>query len=137
MRLWDDDRRIMILAIDFDGTLVEHDYPRIGKPVPHALHWLKEFQKQGAKLILWTMRSGETLKGAVNYLKIAGVPLFGINCNPEQVSWTDSNKAYAHIYIDDAAFGCPLIPGIAGDRAMVDWDIVGPMVLEALKVGKL
>lgn len=129
-----------IIAVDFDGTIVEHDFPRIGRPIPGAIEYLCKFQKAGAKLTLWTMRSGETLQAAVNYLyddpnhargpwKLQ--PFFGINENPEQGSWTSSPKAYAHMYIDDAAFGCPLI--WQGGRPFVDWSKVGPSVLEWIK----
>jgi hypothetical protein len=129
----------MIIAIDFDGTIVEHEYPEIGAPVPGAIRWMKEFQQAGAKLILWTMRSdseksGPTLTQAVDYLRSNGIELFGVNGNPSQNAWTASPKAYAHLYIDDAACGCPLRESAAmGGRAMVDWDVVGPLVMQKLE----
>ena len=66
------------------------------------------------------MRSGKELKDAVNYLESHGVKLHGINSNPTQESWTSSPKAYCHVYIDDAAYGCPLIHK-KGQRPYVDW----------------
>jgi hypothetical protein len=129
----------MIIAIDFDGTIVDHVFPDIGKPVPGAFEWMKQFQEAGAKLILFTMRSdgevyGNVLTQAVEFCRSNGIEFFGINKNPEQNSWTDSPKAYAHIYIDDAAFGCPLKenPRMSG-RSYVDWDIVGKEVLKIIQ----
>ena len=76
--------------------------------------------ERGDRLILWTMRSGHYLEEAMEYLAEHGVELWAVNQNPEQRSWTDSPKAYCHLYIDDAALGCPLVePGTR--RAYVDW----------------
>lgn len=131
----------MIIAIDFDGTIVEHAFPEIGRPVPGAIRWMKRFQELGARLILWTMRSDRGAGGphdvpeepylfeAVAYCEQNGVTFWAVNGNPQQSSWTESPKAYAHLYIDDAAFGCPLTESKRmGGRAMVDWDVVGPEV---------
>ncbi len=125
----------MIVAIDFDGTIVEHVFPEIGAPVPGALDWMKKFQKAGAQLILWTMRSdyqeaGNVLSEAVAYCAKNGIVFYGVNENPDQ-TWSDSPKAYAHTYIDDAAAGVPLIYPDEG-RPYVDWDVVGPEVMKLL-----
>ena len=111
----------MYIAIDFDGTCVTHDYPRIGKDI-HAIPVLNKLVSNGHKLILNTMRSGKELDDAVNWFKENNIELFGINENPTQKSWTNSPKVYAHMYIDDAAFGCPLLnmPEIS-DRPFVNW----------------
>ena len=111
----------MYIAIDFDGTCVTHDYPRIGKDI-HAIPVLNKLVSNGHKLILNTMRSGKELDDAVNWFKENNIELFGINENPTQKRWTNSPKSYAHMYIDDAAFGCPLlnIPEIS-DRPFVNW----------------
>ena len=127
----------MKIAIDFDGTIVEHEFPKIGKPVPGAFEWMKKFQEAGADLILWTMRSdgqdvGNVLTEAVEFCREKGIEFFGINTNPEQKSWTDSPKAYAQCFIDDHAFNCPLIQPESG-RAYVDWQVVGPAVLDKVK----
>lgn len=127
-----------VIAIDFDGTLAEHRYPDIGAEVPGAFAWLRQYQAAGVKLILWTMRSdgprqGPTLTDAVKWCRKRGVEFWGVNSNPEQHGWTTSPKAYAPLYIDDAAFGCPLRGSArAGGRDMVDWDVVGPAVAEML-----
>ena len=116
-----------IVAVDFDGTLVEHIYPAIGREVPGAFAWLRKFQAADIKLILWTMRSHKELAEAVDFCRDRGVEFWGINENPDQHSWTTSPKQYAQLYIDDAAVGCPLIP--AGLRPIVDWRVVGPYVM--------
>ncbi len=127
-----------IIAVDFDGTISDHQFPRIGEAVPGAFEWMKKFQEAGAKLILWTMRSdgradgGGYLKDAVEFCRENGVEFWAHNTNPEQAGWTGSPKAYAHVYIDDAAFGCPLKENSSG-RPFVDWDVVGPKVLELLE----
>lgn len=109
-----------MVAIDFDGTIVAHRYPEIGEPVAYALETMRAMQAKGYKLILYTMRSGEYLQEAVDYLAAEGIELWAVNENPTQRFWTDSPKVYAHIYIDDAAFGCPLIE-VENDRPVVDW----------------
>lgn len=109
------------IGIDFDGTIVDHQYPDIGSPVPGAIPTMLELVKHGHRLILFTMRSGIYLTQAAEYVESNGVKLFGLNHNPEQDSWTTSPKAYAHFYVDDAAIGCPLIAYAHMDRLCVDW----------------
>ncbi len=118
----------LIVAIDFDGTCVTHEYPKVGRSIG-AEKVLRRLVDEGAKLILWTMRSdgcehGNMLTDAVNWFKERDIPLFGIQRNPTQDSWTSSPKAYAKIYIDDAALGCPLRNGFKDERPFVDWDKV-------------
>ncbi len=128
----------MYIAIDFDGTIVEHRFPDIGREIPEAFNYMKKFQEAGAKLVLNTMRSdnqqcGNVLTEAVEYCKARGIEFYGINHNPDQDSWTSSNKVYAKYYIDDAAIGCPLRESSRmGARPFVDWEIVGPMVMEKI-----
>jgi hypothetical protein len=111
----------MVLAIDFDGTAVTHDYPRVGKDIGSA-PVLKELVQNGHQLILWTMRSGKELEDAVNWFAENDIPLYGIQRNPTQDRWTNSPKCYAQIYIDDAALGCPLkVDHSLSDRPFVDW----------------
>lgn len=123
----------MYICVDFDGTIVEHQFPRIGAQVPLAMFWMRRWQELGAKLILWTMRSDDpesgrlVLQEAVEYLKDYGIELFGVNKNPTQV-WSSSPKAHAHMYVDDAAVGCPLVHPDDGARPYVDWSRVGPEV---------
>ena len=111
----------MIIAVDFDGTCVTHDYPNIGKDIG-AVPVLKELVENGHKIILYTMRWDKELKEAVQWFESNNIPLFGINENLTQRKWTKSPKIYAHLYIDDAALGVPLIldEGMS-NRPFVDW----------------
>ena len=131
----------MYICVDFDGTIVDHCFPDIGAPVPGAIDWLKRFRKSGALIILFTMRSdgrkfGNILTAAVDYLEKNGIKLFGVNENPDQVDWTSSPKPYGHLYIDDAAVGCPLIHPEGFIRPCVDWEAVGRMVNERIEMYK-
>ncbi len=138
----------MIIAIDFDGTCVTHEFPLIGKDIG-AAPVLRDLVANGHKLILWTMRSdietpasedadihlkgGPYLTDAVTWFVANEIPLWGIQSNPEQKSWSLSPKAYAHIYIDDAALGCPLVFPLRekpNDRAYVDWAKVQSLLTE-------
>ena len=111
----------MYIAVDFDGTCVTHDYPEVGKDIG-AVPVLRALNQNGHELILNTMRDGSELLDAVIWFSDHYIPLFGINENPTQKSWTKSPKVYAHLYIDDAALGCPLKydPNFHS-RAYVDW----------------
>ena len=111
----------MIIAIDFDGTCVTHDYPRVGQDIG-AVPVLKQIVENGHKLILFTMRSGKLLDDAVKWFEDNGIELYGVNENPDQKEWTDSPKAYAQLYIDDAALGCPIVR--TEGRSYVDWNII-------------
>jgi len=112
-----------IVAVDFDGTLCEHRYPDVGEEVPGAFDTLRELSKHH-RLILWTMRHSHRLKDAVDWCRARGIEFWGVNKNPEQRKWTGSPKAYAHVYIDDAALGCPLVHPASGARPYVDWSKV-------------
>ena len=125
-----------IIAVDFDGTIVAHAYPNIGREVPNAIRVLKKLQEQGTQLILWTMRSGDRLDEAVRYCEEKGITFWGINQNPAQSEWTDSPKAYASIYIDDAALGCPTLWDEGTQRRMVNWrDIEAILIRTGYLIG--
>jgi hypothetical protein len=111
----------MIIAIDFDGTCVTHDYPNVGKDIG-AEDVLNKLVENGHQLILWTMRSGKELQDAVDWFSERYIDLYGVQENPTQHTWTSSPKAYAQLYIDDAALGCPLIwDDDISSRPFVDW----------------
>ncbi len=128
----------MIIAIDFDGTCVTHEFPKIGKDIG-AVPVLKRLVEAGHQLVLFTMRSdkhdntgtsievpevhnGNFLTNAVNWFKENDIPLYGININPQQTEWTTSPKAYAQLYIDDAALGAPLTRNKdLAERPFIDW----------------
>jgi hypothetical protein len=130
----------MIIAIDFDGTCVSHEFPKVGNEI-NSVPVLKRLVQNGHQLILFTMRSdvinpegeddelhlesGNYLTDAVNWFKTNGIPLYGIQTNPKQKSWTSSPKAYAQLYIDDAALGCPLLMNRSiSNRPFVNWEEV-------------
>ena len=126
------------ICIDFDGTCITHEFPKVGKDIG-AVPVLKGLVKNNHQLVLFTMRSdivnptgednelhlesGNYLTDAINWFKENNIPLYGIQTNPTQHTWTTSPKAYAQLYIDDAALGCPLIFG-EHERPYVDWQMV-------------
>lgn len=115
------------IAVDFDGTIVEHVYPEIGEEAPTAIQTLLALQAVGAKIMLFTMRSdgqksGDQLSAAVDWCYKKGITFDVVNSDPEQ-PWSTSPKLYAHVYVDDAALGCPLVyfPPEQNRRPVVDW----------------
>ena len=109
-----------IVCVDFDGTCVMHKYPKIGEDIPNAVEVLKKLNNNQVKIILWTIRSGEFLQDAVNWFIERDIELWAINKNPQQRFWSKSPKAYAPVYIDDAALGCPLKLLSEENRPFVD-----------------
>lgn len=134
----------MDICIDFDGTCVTHEFPRIGEDIG-AVPVLKELVAAGHKLILFTMRSDRKTKkkvegeivvveenfltDAVNWFAENGIALYGVQKNPKQRFWTSSPKAYGHLYIDDANLGCPLIVPDEG-RPYVNWEEIRSLLVE-------
>lgn len=96
----------------------------MGTSVPYCVAVLTELVQQGHRLILYTMRSGEHLKAATEWFAAHKLPLYGVNENPGQHTWTASPKVYAQVYIDDAALGCPVIHPEGDERPYVDWRAV-------------
>lgn len=97
------------IAVDFDGTLCASEWPKIGAPNTALIDQLKQEQKNGAVIILWTCREGRLLKEAVKWLKSQGLACNYVNRNsPERIRMykNDCRKIGADIYIDDrtAAF---------------------------------
>ncbi|MDX1279149.1 BT0820 family HAD-type phosphatase [Oceanihabitans sediminis] len=98
----------LILAIDFDGTVVDDAYPKIGKPKLFAIETLKKLQSDGHRLILWTYRSGKYLDEAVEFCKSKGIEFYAINSSfPEEKfdEATKSRKIHADLFIDDRNIG--------------------------------
>ena len=112
----------MIIAIDFDGTIVEHRYPEIGDELPFATYTLKMLANQQHRLILWTVRRGQLLEDAVEWCTKHGVEFYAVNKNfPEEIL-DDANcygKINADLFIDDL--------NLAG---IPDWGIIYKMVTE-------
>ncbi|WP_431137218.1 BT0820 family HAD-type phosphatase [Psychroserpens mesophilus] len=97
----------LVIAIDFDGTIVEDAYPKIGKPRIFAFETMKRLQHEGHRLILWTYRSGSKLDDAVAFCKENGITFYAVNQSfpEEKYDNTVSRKIYADIYIDDRNIG--------------------------------
>ena len=93
----------LILAIDFDGTIVEDAYPKIGKPKLFAFETLKRLQSDGHRLILWTYRSDVRLVEAVEFCKEKGLEFYAVNKSfpEEQFNYSKSRKIHADLFIDD------------------------------------
>lgn len=93
----------MIIAIDFDGTIVEHKYPSIGRIRPFAFETMKALQAKNHQLILWSHRSRALLVQAVEFCRDHGIEFYAVNKNYPEEEWNenDSRKILADIYIDD------------------------------------
>lgn len=111
----------MLIAIDFDGTLVEHKYPEIGKEIPFAFETLKRLQADGHRLILWSVREGRLLDEAVAYCRERGVEFYAINRDyPEEEKGSNrhySRKLKVDLFIDDRNLG-----------GLPDWGTIYEMV---------
>ena len=98
----------MIIAVDFDGTIVEHKYPEIGQEIPFATTTLKMLIKERHRLILWTVRKGKELEEAVEWCRERGVEFYAVNKNyPEEKVDNESGycKIDAELFIDDRNLG--------------------------------
>jgi len=115
----------MIIAVDFDGTIVEHRYPAIGKERPFATETLKKLIKDGHRLILWTVREGRLLDEAVAFCRERGVEFYAVNRDyPEEEK--EHNKHYsrklkADVWIDDRNVG-----------GLPDWGTIYEMITHRL-----
>lgn len=104
----------MIIAVDFDGTVVEHKYPKIGAPIPFAIDTLLKLQNDGHTLIMWSVRTDELLQEAVDYCASKGLKFYTANKNhPEEDTKTAARKLNADLFIDDRNLG-----------GLPDWGIV-------------
>ncbi|MGM0375153.1 MAG: BT0820 family HAD-type phosphatase [Bacteroidota bacterium] len=97
----------MVIAVDFDGTIVEHRYPDIGKEKLFAFETLKALQDQGHLLILWTFRTGKELEEAVDFCLRNGLEFYAVNKSypEEEFDGTMSRKISADVFVDDRNVG--------------------------------
>lgn len=112
----------MTIAVDFDGTIVEHDYPRIGKEIPFAIDTLKMLRQEQYRLILWSVREGKLLEEAVAWCKERGLEFYAVNRDYPEEKLQDkgfSRKLKADIFIDDRNLG-----------GLPDWGIIYRMIKE-------
>lgn len=102
-------RDALIIAVDFDGTIVEDRYPEIGKPMLFAIDTLKKMQADGHRLILWTYRSGRKLQEAVDFMKGHGIEFYAVNRSfpeePDSLDENTSRKIAADLFVDDRNLG--------------------------------
>lgn len=100
--------RSKLIAVDFDGTIVEDKYPQIGKPMLFAIETLLKLQEDGHRLILWTYRSGRALREAVEFCREKGIEFYAVNASYPEEEFDHSQgsrKIHADIFIDDRNFG--------------------------------
>lgn len=112
----------MIIAVDFDGTIVEHKYPLIGKELPFATTTLLKLMERQHRLILWTARRGRLLQEAVDWCKERGIEFYAINKNFPEEELSEDNcfgKINADIFIDDRNLG-----------GLPDWGQIYRMIAE-------
>lgn len=99
----------MVIAVDFDGTIVTHEYPRIGREIPFAIQTLKMLKKDGHKLILWSVREGALLNEAIEWCRERGLEFYAANKDyPEEEVCNNnhySRKLKADVWIDDRNVG--------------------------------
>ena len=110
----------MIIAVDFDGTIVTHEYPNIGKEIPFAIDTLKRLQKNpNYQIVLWTVREGALLEEAVEFCQGNGLEFYAINKNyPEENDENkESRKLKADLFIDDRNLG-----------GLPDWGVIYRMI---------
>ncbi|MBO5613625.1 MAG: hypothetical protein J5905_03870 [Prevotella sp.] len=115
----------MTIAVDFDGTIVEHAYPRIGKEIPFATETLRQLIQDRHKLVLWTVREDELLQEAIDWCRERGVEFYAINRDyPEEEREKNnhfSRKLKVDIWIDDRNIG-----------GLPDWGTIYRMIREHL-----
>lgn len=119
----------MTIAVDFDGTIVEHKYPAIGREIPYAVETLLRLQADRHKLILWTAREGQLLTDAVEFCRSRGLVFYAVNSDVPEDSWRDvspSRKLKADMFIDDRNLG-----------GLPDWSVIYRMISEGLTYGDI
>ena len=113
----------MTIAVDFDGTIVEHRYPKIGKELPFATQTLRMLIEDRHKLILWSVRDGKLLEEAVEWCRERGIEFYAVNKDfPEEDLEKNqhfSRKLKADIWIDDRNIG-----------GLPDWGTIYQMITE-------
>ena len=110
----------MIIAVDFDGTIVTHEYPKIGKELPFAIDSLKRLQQNPEyQLILWSVREGKELEEAVEFCRERGLEFYAVNSNypEESAEHSEPRKLKVDLFIDDRNLG-----------GLPDWGVIYRMI---------
>lgn len=118
-----------VILVDFDGTVVKHEFPYVGEAVPNAINVLKELIYNGHKIVLYTMRSRHFLNDAIEWYDNHNIPLHNVKYDDIKFIRNESNKCDGDIVIDDRNLGIPLIKPDNG-RPYVDWDKVLDILIE-------
>ena len=100
----------MTIAVDFDGTIVEHKYPEIGEERPFAIETLKMLIKDHHRLIMWSVREGRLLDEAVDWCRERGVEFYAVNKDYPEEDGTNNNNHFSRklkvdLFIDDRQIG--------------------------------
>lgn len=143
---------IMTIAVDFDGTCVTYAYPNVGKNIGAEIV-LEKLSDKGHKIILYTMRShpsektekagtsgmipatNDCLQDAIDWFVKYDIPLYGVNDNPLQHSWTNSNKVFADVYIDDSAIGIPL--KAVNEKELWEGSTIHPYAVDWIRIAEM
>lgn len=116
----------MIIAVDFDGTIVEHQYPAIGREKPFAIDTLKKLAKEHHRLILWTVREGKLLQEAIDFCKERGLEFYAVNRNYPEEKHPTERKLRVEMWIDDRNLG-----------GLPDWGTIYQMIQDNLTFNDL
>lgn len=119
----------MTIAVDFDGTIVEHRYPAIGKEIPFAIETLKKLADDGHKLILWTAREGQLLEDALHFCKMRGLVFYSVNADLPEANWEGyktTRKLRVDCFIDDRNLG-----------GLPDWSTIYMMISNNMTFGDM
>ena len=114
----------MIIAFDFDGTIVQHAYPKIGKEIPFAIDTLRRLQDEGERIVLWTVRSGKLLDEAVEFCRQRGLEFYAVNAEfeGEDAVKDGRRKIAVDVYIDDRNLG-----------GLPDWGVIYAVLRQGRK----
>ena len=119
----------MLIAVDFDGSIVEHRYPEIGPVIPFAIQTLTMLQKEGHRLVLWSVREGKLLEDAVDFCRERGLEFYSVNSNYTEAQTDHQNfsrKLKADVFIDDRNVG-----------GMLDWGSICRIIHYRIKFADL
>ena len=118
------------IAVDFDGTIVTHEYPNIGREIPFATDTLKMLIRDSHRLILWSVREGQLLQEAVDWCKERGVEFWAVNKDYPEESMENNNhfsrKLKADYFIDDRNIG-----------GLPDWGQIYQMISQGITYREL